>query len=318
MFNIGIIGVGAVGNMHKNAILSHPECEFAAVCNRTLAKAEALTSGTNARAYSDYKEMQEAENLDAVIVNLPHHLHKDVSIYFLERGVAVLVEKPMANSVEECDAMIAAAQKGGAAFAVGHVQRYIASFRELRNITLEERLGKLCAITEIRNGDYFNNRAGWFLDKKQSGGGILMNYGAHSLDKLFYITGRKIEDVTAVGGNFYTDHDIEAHAQLLVKLSGNVSAVITHVGTQVPVCQETTFYFTNGAAQVRGWDLWVSENGKPYEQVDAGDLDRNFMEGQLEEFIKLLKGEENEVVSPDYGRDVIAVLEKAFTQIAKG
>ena len=111
MFKIGLIGVGSVGSLHKKAIMDHPECELTAICNRTLAKAEKLAEDIDARAYSDYKDMQEKEDLDAVIVNLPHDLHKDVSIYFLERGINVLVEKPMANTVEECDAMIEAAKK---------------------------------------------------------------------------------------------------------------------------------------------------------------------------------------------------------------
>ncbi len=319
MIKIGIIGVGAVGGMHKDAILVHPECELAAVCNRTLARAEELAKGTSARAYSDYKAMQESEKLDAVIINLPHHLHKDVSIYFLERGVAVLVEKPMANTVEECDAMIAAAKKSGAVFAVGHVQRYIASFRALKEIVQEERLGKLCSITEVRNANYFNpNRSAWFFDKKQAGGGLLMNFGAHTLDKLFYITGRKVKSVTAFGGNFLNDHNVEAHAQLLLDLGNGVSAAVTHIGCLVPGESKSAFYFTGGVAEVRGWDLWISEGGKPFEPVDCGDLDINFMEPQLSEFVKLLKGEENEMVSPEYGRDVIAVLEQAFNQIEKG
>ena len=318
MIKFGLVGVGAMGAMYKSAILAHEDWELTAICNRTEERARTLAKGTDAYVYTDYKIMAEQEVLDAVIVNLPHHLHKDVSVYFLERGIAVLVEKPMANSIEECNAMIEASQKSGASFAVGHPQRYLPPFRKLRKIVEEQRLGKLCSITEIRNGDYFTNRPEWFLDKKLAGGGILMNYGAHTLDKIFYMTGLKVEKVTAVGGNFLTEHNIEAHAQLLLELTGNVSAVITHVGCLVPDCQETTFYFTKGAAQVRGWDLWISESGKAYEPVDCGNLNINFIDAQLIEFVKLIKGEETEIVSPEYGRAVIAALEQAFNQIEKG
>lgn len=315
MFKIGLIGVGSVGSLHKKAIMAHPECELTAICNRTLAKAEKLAEDIDARAYSDYKDMQANEELDAVIVNLPHDLHKDVSIYFLERGINVLVEKPMANTVEECDAMIEAAKKSGAVLAVGHPQRYMNANRALKKIVSEGRLGKLCAIDEIRNVDYFTDRPEWFLTKKHSGGGILMNYGAHSLDKIFYMTGEKVEEVSCVGGNFCTDHDVEAHAQLLFKLSGGVSASLTHIGSVVPSCHETTFYFTGGAAKVRGWDTLLVAKGKnDYEAVDCGRTG-NFMDGQMEEFVKMLKGEENEMVTAEYGRDVIAVLEEAYKQL---
>lgn len=314
MIKIGIVGVGSVGILHKKAIDAHPECELAAVCNRTESRAVALAEGTNARTYSDYKVMQEQEDLDAVIVNLPHDMHKDVSIYFLEHKVAVLVEKPMANSVEECDAMIAAAKKSGTALAVGHVQRYLGFNRELKKLVQNGRLGKLCAIIENRSCDYFTDRPAWFLDKKQSGGGILMNYGAHSMDKILYTTGLSIEKVSAVTSNFLTDDNVEATAQLLLTLSGGVSAVLTHCGCHIPSIQETTFYFTEGAAQARGWELWVSEKGGEYTQVDCGDISKNFMEDQIEEFVKFLKEEPSEIVTAEYARDVICALETAYKQ----
>ncbi len=316
MIKFAIIGVGAMGKAHKEAILAHPDCELVAICNRTLEKAEELAAGTNARTYTDYKAMQEAEKLDAVIVNLPHHLHKDVSIYFLNLGIAVLVEKPMANTVEECDAMITAAEKSGAVLAIGHCQRYLPPFREVKKIIAEERLGKLCSITEVRNANYFNpNRPAWFFDKKQAGGGLLMNFGAHTMDKIFYMTGRKVKKVTAIGGNFINDHNVEAHAQLLLDLGDGVSAVVTHNGCLVPNEQNSALYFTGGAVEVRGWDLWISEGGKPFEPMDCGDSDIRFIESQLFEFVKLLNGEENEMVGPEYSRDVIEVLEQAFAQI---
>lgn len=316
MFKFGIIGVGAVGELHKEALMAHQECELTAICDLNQVRAVELAENTNANIYSDYKEMQEKENLDAVIVNLPHYLHKDVSVYFLEHKVAVLIEKPMAISVEECEAMITASQKHSTPLAVGHCQRYYQAYRELKKIIEEKRLGKLCSITETRNCNYFNNRPEWFLDRKLSGGGILINFGAHSLDKILYMTGLEIEKVTAIGSNFLTNHNVEASAQLLMQLSEGVSATITHCGCHVPICQNSAFYFTNGVAELRRWDLWISEGGAPYVKVDCGNPDINIMEGQLIEFVKLLKGEENECATPEYGKTIISVLESAFEQIS--
>ena len=315
MYKIGIVGAGAIGGCHKEAFVNNTSCELVAVCDKALDRAEKLAAGTNARVYEDYQKMQECENLDAVILNLPHFLHESVTVYFLERGVSVLVEKPMAINTAECDAMIAAAKRGGAKLAVGHVQRYYNCYRFLKKMIEEERFGKLCGIREVRNCEYFTGRPAWFLDRKLAGGGILMNYGAHTLDKVFYTTGLKAEDVFAVGNNFLTGDSVEAAAQLLVRFEGGVSGTFCYCGCNVPSEYRTDFYFTNGAAQIRdGWDLWVSEAGGEFVQVE-GCNSWGLFEPQLAEFIKLLDGEESEVVTPEYGKDVIAVLEKAFSQI---
>ncbi len=318
MIKIGLIGVGAVGEMHKEAIDGHPDCELTAVCNRTISKAEKMAEGTSIHCYSDYKEMMEKEELDAVIVNLPHDMHHDVTNHILNCGVSVLVEKPMAMTVAECDSMMKTAEKNGVILAVGHVQRYYDCLRGLRKLIAEKRLGKLCAVTIKRNCDYFTNRAAWFLDKKQSGGGILMNYGAHSMDILFYTTGLSVKRVAAVGNNFLTDHNVEATAQVLLEMEGGVGASILHCGCKVHGEDEFIYYFTNGTAQIRnGLELWISEGGAPYEMVDTSNegMHENFMIDQIAEFIKMMKGEPNEMVTAEYGRDVIATLEQAFEQI---
>ena len=315
MYRIGIVGAGAIGGCHKEAFKANPTCELAAVCDTVLDRAEKLADGTNARVYDDYKKMQEAEQLDAVILNLPHFLHESATVYFLEKGISVLVEKPMAINTAECDAMIAASKKSGAKLAVGHVQRYHNCYTILKNIIAENRLGKLCGIREVRNCDYFTGRPAWFLNKKLAGGGILMNYGAHSMDKIFYTTGLKVENVVAMGNNFLTEDSVEAIAQLLVKFEGGVNGTFCYCGCKVPSEYRTDFYFTNGQAQVRdGWELWVSEAGGEFvcmEGCNSWDL----FEPQLAEFVKLLNGEESRIVTPEYGRDVIAVLEKALAQI---
>ena len=314
MFRIGVVGAGIIGASHKKAILGNPDCILTAACDLDVAKAEAMAEGTEARVYTDYKVMYENETLDAVVLNLPHFLHKDVSVWFLERGVAVLVEKPMANTVAECDAMIAASKKSGAPLAVGHVQRYFRPYRHLRRLIEEGSLGKLCQINEIRNTDYFPNRPAWFLDKKKAGGGIIMNYGAHTLDKVFYTTGLEVTGVSAAGSNLLTDDSIEASAQMLVRFEGGVSGVFSYCGTHCPTYYQTDFYFTNGTARIDRWGsrLLVSEGAKPLEEVELEP--NNVFGDQLAEFVKLLRGEPSEVVTPEYGRRVIAILEDAVSQ----
>ncbi len=316
MKRFGIVGAGIIAASHKAALLGNSSCELAAVCDITAEKAEQLAEGTNARVYTDYREMQEAEQLDAVILNLPHYLHKEVSVFFLEHHIAVLVEKPMANTTEECDAMIEASQRANTLLAVGHVQRYYECYRKLRERMEAGRLGKLCLMTETRNVSYFNeNRPRWFLNKKQAGGGIVMNYGAHTLDKLFYTTGLEVESVTAAGQNLLTDDDVEASAQIFLKLSGGASAAFTYCGCHVPPQYDTYFYFTEGAAHISGGEeLWISENGCPFERMEL-DYEKNIFVSQLEEFLKRMDGEESEAVTPEYGRQIISVLEKAFSQI---
>ena len=316
MKRIGIVGAGIIGQSHKEAMVKNTGCRLVAVCDIVIEKAQEIAEGTGANVYTDYKEMARAEELDAVILNLPHFLHKDVTIYFLERGIAVLVEKPMANSVEECDAMIAAAKSTNTLLAVGHVQRYFEAYRKLREIITNETLGKLCLITESRNTHYFSDaRPKWFFDKAKAGGGILMNYGAHSLDKILYVTGASIAEVSANGNNFLNDADVEAAAQVMLRLSNGASAVLSYSGCYAPYMEEVIFYFTDGCAKITGAkELWISEKGNDYQLVNL-DYSKLPLEEQLAEFLKLLNEEESEVVRPEYGKEVIRVLEEAFQKI---
>ena len=135
-----------------------------------------------------------------------------------------------------------------------------------------------------------------------------MNYGAHSLDRIFYATGLRVEEVHGVTFNPISDHDIDVDAQLLLKLTGGVSAVITFCGNHVPNEYETSYYFTDGVVKIKdGLNLCVYENGQ---YVNYGSDHSGLLDKQLEELVKWLKGEENELVTPEYGRDVIGVLEQ--------
>lgn len=315
MKRLAIVGASANGALHRHAIIKNENTTLTAVCDIIPERAEDFAKGTGANIYTDYKKMQENEELDGVILNLPHFLHKEVTIYFLEHKVPVLIEKPMAISTAECDAMMDASVKNSTPLAVGHVQKYLECYRKLKEIISSKTLGTLCHITEVRNCDYFSDRPKWFLDKKLAGAGMIMNYGAHTLDKIFYTTGCKIEDVAIVGNNFMTDDSVEASSQMLFRLSGNIGASCTLCGCRVHDAYETHFYFTNGEAKIeRGTYLYISKEGQPYEKLDL-DYEKDYFSTQMEEFIKFLDGKESEIVTPEYGRAVIEALEKATSKM---
>lgn len=307
MFKIAIVGAGIIGKSHSDAIFSNPDCELVAVCDVNEEKAKEIAIVHSAKCYTDYKEMADEVEMDVVILNLPHFLHCEVTVFFLEKGINVLVEKPMANTTEECDKMIAASKKSGAKLAVGHVQKYYSAVREVKKIIDSGKYGKLCMITEVRNVDYVREtRPKWFLEKKLAGGGIVMNYGAHTLDRIMYVTGEKVTEVHAITSNPVSEHDIDVDVQMLLKLTGDISAAVTFCGNRVPSEHEASYYFTDGTVKIKGSDLYLFENGEFVKYEGTGSL----LEKQLEEIIKWLKGEENELVTPECGRDIIRVLEQ--------
>lgn len=304
MIKIGMIGAGGIAAEHSDAIANNPDCELSAVCDIDVVRAENIAKLHSATVFTDYKEIKD---VDAVIINLPHYLHCEVSCYFLQKGINVLVEKPMANTVEECDKMIEAAKRSGRKLAVGHVQRYFSATREVKKIIESGRFGKLCMICEVRNTNYLSGRPEWFLKKELAGGGILMNYGAHSLDRIFYTTGKKVKKVHSVISNPLSEDDVEINAQILLELEDEITASVTYCGCNVPDEYEISYYFTHGVVKIKnGLELLVYENGR---WVNHGG-ERRLMLSQLEEFVKYLKGEESEVVTAEYGKEVIRILQK--------
>lgn len=162
-------------------------------------------------------------------------------------------------------------------------------------------------ITEVRNCDYVTeDRPRWFLNKKLAGGGIVMNYGAHTLDRMMYVTGQKVTDVHGITSNPVSEHDIDVDVQMLLKLTGDVSAVVTFCGNRVPSEHEAAYYFTDGTVKIKRGDLYLFKNGEFVKHEGTATL----ISRQLEEVVKWLRNEENELVTPEWGREIIRVLEK--------
>ncbi len=309
---IAVVGTGSIGISHLIAIDQSEVCELRVVCDINEKIAKEFGEQYKVSYCTDYKEIALMSDVDAVILNLPHWLHCEVTEFFLNSGKHVLVEKPMANTVEECDRMIAASEKNGKKLAVGHVQRYFMANRLVKEICQSGQLGKLCLYEEYRSVNYFDERRPkWFLDKKLSGGGIVMNYGAHAFDKLFYILDCDPKEIWANVDNIKNSETIEGHAQILAKFENDVSAAITFCG-YVGSGYEARYYFTEGTLKVvDGMHLYQNDGKDGWKEIHNIE-DGEFMKRQLEGFCALIRGESTDIPTGKYGKKVIQTIAQIY------
>ena len=313
MLKIAVVGTGIIGLDHLKAINVSDELELVAVCDLNEEKVRAIAEEYGVPYFLDYKEIPDKTDAEAVILNLPHGIHCESTVFFLEAGLHVLLEKPMANTVAECDKMIEAEKKSGKKLAIGHIQRFLTANRLAKEYIESGKIGKLCMINDMRSINYFKpDRPRWFLSKKLAGGGIVMNYGAHSLDKFAYVTGERVEEISAACGNIKNGEDIEGHAQIFLKMSGGVTAAVTFSG-YAPVGFETTYVGTTGAVKVMGVGrISVNVDGK-WEEIPDVYSGLPIL-AELTEFAKMIRGEENEMPDSAYGRAVIAAIEDIYNK----
>ena len=121
---VGLIGCGKIGQIHATALAGVPEAALVATCDASRDRAEAFAAKYGGRAFGDVGEMLRSGGVEAVVIGTPHPLHAEPTIRAAEAGVHVLVEKPMAATLRDCDAMIAAARKAGVTLGVISQRRF--------------------------------------------------------------------------------------------------------------------------------------------------------------------------------------------------
>jgi len=205
---VAVLGSGAVTNVLYRPVLQEiwDEIELVGVADLNRQSAEPLLKEfPSAKFFTDYHPMLEQLRPHAVIVALPHFLHRPASVDALRMGMGVFCEKPMAISSAECDQIETAVRETGGLFCVNLLRRWFPSVQEIKRMVDARALGALTSFEATEGAPY-----GWpamsfsFFDRKISGGGVLMDSGVHTLDLLQWWLGPievvEFLDDAAVGG----------------------------------------------------------------------------------------------------------------------
>lgn len=205
MLNIVVLGAGAIAATHVDALLQSSDlCRITAVCNRHVEKAQKLIQekGLNSAACSNLEEAFAAGIPDAVVICTAPALHCNAAVWAMEHGSAVLVEKPMANSLEECDRMIDTSRRCGVLLSIICQMRFTTEAQRLRILLQTQEFGPLryASVDSLWwRGPQYHDPA-WRGTWASEGGGVLTSQALHHIDLLQYLIGMP-QRVTAVMSN---------------------------------------------------------------------------------------------------------------------
>ena len=191
---VALIGCGGISAAHAAGYRNvGPAVARVVVCAdgvRRLAEARAQQL-SGADATDDYQDALRRSDIDAVDICLPHHLHAEVALAALRAGKHVLVEKPMACSMAEARAMVAAADGTGRVLMVAQCQRYMPSYRGVRRLVASGELGTIRAVRfdSMQNAPGLLPADHWLFDGGAAGGGIVISVSVHRIDLVRYLVG---------------------------------------------------------------------------------------------------------------------------------
>lgn len=194
-----VIGVGAMGQHHARVYTDLEAVELVAVADPDEQARAPLARRYGLRAYADYREMLDRERPDLVSVAVPTALHSAVAEEVIGRGISLLIEKPIAASVEEGRRIIDLARTAGVHLGIGHIERFNPAVIALKQHLDQGELGRIFQIS-VRRISPFPSR---IMDV-----GVVIDLATHDLDILYYLTGSEVQRVSAeIGRQLHTRHE---------------------------------------------------------------------------------------------------------------
>jgi len=312
MIRVGLIGCGKISANHVTAFEQITDAKIVAACDINDESLIAVTEKTGAKPYKDYKQMLDDHIIDLAVITLPHHLHCEATCVAAEHGVDVFLEKPMGMNVAECEKMMEICEKNNVMLWVGDPQRYHGGNMVAKQLIDSGEYGKLLAISETRCTNYFSeNRPKWFLNKKTSGGGILMNLGAHTIDRIKYLTDSEFREVY---GNIHIreGYDVEDTAQVFGVMENGVSVTMNLMGNAESGNYAMYLYLTGGEIRITSYCSRVSacKADGVFQELEVPQIP--VMSAQIADVIRVMKSGEKPTVNGAYGKEIIRVIECVY------
>jgi len=316
----GIIGCGKVGQTHALALSRLPQSEFVAACDAQLDRAEALAARYGVKALDSVPRMLDECRLDGVMICTPHPQHAAAAIDAANAGVHVLIEKPMAATLADCDAILDVAKRNNVKLGIVSQRRLFEPVQRMKAAIDAGKIGRpmlgLFLMYSWRDPAYYQSDS-WRGRWDTEGGGVLVNQSPHQLDLLQWFLG-PIEELHGYWANInHPMIEVDDTSVATIRFhSGAVASIVTslaqrpgiytkvHIhgdnGASIGVETDTGASFVAGVSQIVRPplnDIWTipdeehllatfqAEDRRHFEEIDATTY---FHERQIEDFLNAI------------------------------
>jgi len=248
-----LVGCGKVGHLHARALARLPESQFVAACDASAERAADFAARYGVAPFTDVRTMLRSAKVQAVCIATPHPLHAAPAIAAAEAGAHVLVEKPLAASLADGDAMLAAAARAGVMLAAVSQRRLFEPVRRVRAAIAAGQIGRpalgVVAMFNWRDEAYYRSdpwRGKWATE----GGGVLVNQAPHQLDLLCWLMDDAIAEVSGYWANLnHPTIEVEDTAVALVRFrQGGLASITVSVSQKPGLFTKVHIHGTSGAS----------------------------------------------------------------------
>ena len=326
---VAVVGAGFIGADHAAAYASQPDAILAGILDTDPGRAQALALRHATAAFGELDRLIAEGRPDAVSVCVPTGLHRSLVERLADAGVHVLLEKPMAPTVEDCDAIADDARRAGVVLMLGLTHRFHAELLEAKRLIVDGAIGRPMLAQDAFSFGEHGPWPAWYYDRAMSGGGELMHDGVHLVDRLEWLLDSPIVEVygrtttyarsiprVEDGGVAVLAFDSGAIASLFVN---QATHPLRSDGATVPMPGrlELEIHGSLGSIRYRTWhQLVVDLAGKPSRVVDRTDGDEMIRE--IREFLDAIIERRPPIVGVHEGRRGIAIIGAIYESERRG
>ena len=293
---LALVGCGAISEWHRMGLAEVPEIEIAATVDPDRARAEAAAKDHGAAVFGSLDEALEQGDFDAVDLMLPHGLHEPLAIQALEAGKHVLLEKPMAPTLDACERILSAAAAAPGVLMVAENAQYWPEIEIARELLEAGAIGEVVTagvhLFFPPMPAYYGGDAPWRFDRAATGGGISIDTGSHYIRPLRMWLG-EIDEVIAAMERPFERMEGESLARALFRFRSGVVASFDLMLTDAPIGRQDMFRLSGTAGEILiglGVTLYDAEHRQGIrvkEEVPQGYL-RSYT-GQFRDFARAIR-----------------------------
>lgn len=313
MWRAGIIGAGSYGEQHARAIAALDNVQLVAAARTNAAALAQFTEQFGGKGYADYNELLADPAVNVVVIATPHHHHTEIAVKAAQAGKHILLEKPMAPTLAECQQIADAAQSAGVQLMLGHVNHFAHAYQVAKSILESGEMGEVVQGSATMQKYWMEgNRRAWHMDRA-TGGGVWMTVGIHPLDRLVWLVDAPVTSVAAQFGTRFYEQAADDVGLVFLRFANGAAGTVVSTGyAQGAPKHLTELTCTRGMLNVdytSGVHIGQDETWRQIpESVPQGDWMLDALVNEWRGFLGALDSGSEPPVSADFALHIMEVL----------